>query len=71
MGGQGMDTLTGELADIGEKSIPEMPEMILGFYSIADGIKGFLGHLLVLDSYGPIVSRKQEGLSILTLKHHL
>ena len=71
MGGQGMDTLIGVLADIGEKFIPEMPEMLLNFYSSANGIKGFLGHLLVLHSYGPIVDKGLESLSIFALKHHL
>ena len=32
MGGQGIDTLIGELADIGEKFILEMLEMLLSFY---------------------------------------
>ena len=63
-----MDTLIGELADIGEKFIPEM---LIGFDSSADGIKGFLGHLLVLQGDGPIVNEGLQSLSIFALKHHL
>ena len=55
MDGQDMETLTGELADIGEKFVPEMPEKLLGFHSSASGIKGFSGHLLVFQSDCPIV----------------
>ena len=52
MGGQGMDTLIGELVDIGEMFVPEI---FLNFYSSIDGIMGFPGHLLVLWGDGPIV----------------
>ena len=71
MGRQGMDTLTGELEDVGERLILEMPEMLISFYSSANGIKSFLGHLLVLWGHDPIVNEGLESLSIFTLKHHL
>ena len=71
VGRQGMDTLLGELADIREKLILEMPEMLLSFGSHANSIKGILGHLLVGQSEGPIVSKGLGSLSIFTLKHHL
>ena len=64
MGRQHMDNLIGELADIREKLIPEMPEMLIGFYSSVSGIKGFLGHLLVLQGYGPIVDKGLESISL-------
>ena len=68
---QGMDTLVRELADIGEKVYPEMPEMLISFDSSVDGINGFPGHILVLWGNGPIVNERLESLSIFTLKHHL
>ena len=70
---QGMDTLIRDLADMGEKFIPEMPEMLLGFYSYScpNVIKGFAGCLLVLHSYGPIVNKGLESVSVFTLKHRL
>ena len=68
---QGMDTLIGELADIREKLIPKVPEMLLGFDSHSSSIKGIPGHLLMLQSDGPIVNKGLESLSILTLKYHL
>ena len=61
-GRQGMDTLIGELADIREKFIPEM---LIGFDSSADGIKGFPEHLLVLMGDGAIVN---EGLISINVK---
>ena len=70
-GRQGMDTLIRELADIREKLIPEMPEMLLGFDNNANSIKSILGHLLVLQSDGLLVDKGLESLSIFTLKHHL
>ena len=57
-------------ADTGKKFVPEIPEMLLNFYSSANGIKGFTG-LLVLCRYGPIVSKGLESLSIFALEHHL
>ena len=45
-GGQGMDTLTGELVDIREEVIPEVPEMLLRLDSSTSSIKGKLGHSL-------------------------
>ena len=66
-----MDTLIGEFVDIGKKFIPEIPEMLISFYSSANGIKGFPGHHLVLQSDGPIVNEELESLSIFALKHHL
>ena len=57
-GKQGMDTLIKELVDIGEKLIPKMQEMLLGFDSHADSIKGITGHLLVLQGNGPIVNKE-------------
>ena len=45
MGGQGMDTLVGELVDIGEELIPELPEMLFGLDCSTDSIKGKLGCL--------------------------
>ena len=71
VGRQGMDTLTGELADIREKLIPKMPDILIGFYISAEGIKGFLGQFLVLWGYAPIVDEGLESLSIIALKHHL
>ena len=71
VGRQGMDTLIGELADIREKLILEVPEMLLSFNSGAYSIKGILGHLLVLWGDGPIVGKGLVSLSIFTLKHHL
>ena len=67
VGGQGMDTLIGELADIGEKLIPEM---LLSFNSHVDSIKCFPGHHLVLLGDGSIVDKGLDSLSIFTLKHH-
>ena len=67
-GGQGMDAIIGELPDIGKKF---MPEMLLSFCSSADGIKGFLGHLPMLHTYGPIVNKGLESLSTFALEHHL
>ena len=63
-----MVTLIGELADIGEKLIPEM---VLSCDSCADSIRGILEHLLVLQGNGPIVDKRLESLAIFTLKHHL
>ena len=71
MGRQDMDTLTGELADVREKFVPEMPEMLISLYSSANGIKGLPGHLLVLQVHGPIVNEGLESLSIFSLKHDL
>ena len=70
-GQKGIDTLTGELADIREKLVPKVPEMLISFNSCADSIKGILGHLLVLWGEGPIVMRDCQSLSIFTLEHHL
>ena len=39
-----MDTFIGELADVREEFIPEMPEMLLGRNSCPNSIKGKLGH---------------------------
>ena len=61
----------GELADIGEKFVLEISEMLLSFYSCANGIKGFSGCLLVLWGDGPIVDDGLESLSIFSLEHHL
>ena len=68
-----MDTLTGELADIGQKFILEMPEMLISFYSSVNDIKGFPGHLLVLLGNGPIVDEglKSQSLSMFALENHL
>ena len=48
-----------------------MPEMLLNFDSCAYSIKGIMGHLLMLQGVGLIVSKGLESLSIFTLKHHL
>ena len=64
LGQQGIDTLIGKLADIGEKLIPEVPEMLLSFDSCADNIKGFLGHLLFLHGDGPIVNEGLQAKSV-------
>ena len=45
---KGMDSLIGKLADIREKFVLEIPEVVISLYSSADGIKSFPGHLLVL-----------------------
>ena len=37
-GGQGIDTLTGELMDVGEEFILEVPEMLLRLDNCPDGI---------------------------------
>ena len=66
-----METLVGELADIGEKFILEMPEMLISLYGSTNGIKGFPGHLLVLQGYVPIVVEGLKILSIFTLEYHL
>ena len=66
-----MDTLIGELAHIGEKLIPKIPEMLLKFNSCANSIKGITRYLLVLWGDGSIVNKGLESLSIFTLKHHL
>ena len=55
MGRQGMDTLIGELADIREEFIPEVPEMLLRLYCSTDSIRGKPGHPLTLQGDGPIV----------------
>ena len=68
VGQQGMDALIRELADIGEKCIPKMPEMLLSFNSCVNSIKG---HLLVLWGDDPIVNKGLKSLSIFTLEHHL
>ena len=59
MGGQGMDTLMRELADLGEEFIPKMPEMLLGLDNGTDSIKGKLGCPFTLQGNDPIVN---EGL---------
>ena len=41
-GGQGMDTLIGELEDIREEFVPEVPEMLLRLDSSPNSIKGKL-----------------------------
>ena len=66
-----MDTLIRELADIAEKLIPKVPEILLGFNSCADSIKGIAGCLLVLQGDGPIVDKGLQSMSIFTLKHHV
>ena len=40
VGRKGIDTLNGELAYIREKLIPKIPDMLIGFYSSAEGSKG-------------------------------
>ena len=62
MGRQGMNTLIGELADIGKELIPEMLEMLLRLDSSASCIKGKLGHPLTLWGDGPIVNERLEPL---------
>ena len=39
---------SGSWQTLGEKLIPKVPEMLLGFNSCANSIKGIVGHLLVL-----------------------
>ena len=65
-----MDTLIWELVDIGEKVILKMPEMLLGFNSYANSVKGIARHLLVFQGNGPIVDEGLQSL-IFTLRHHL
>ena len=57
-----MDILIGELMNVREKLILEVPEMLLGFNSCANSIKGILGCLLVFCSDGPIVNKGLESL---------
>ena len=38
MGRQGLDTLIGELVDVKEELIPEVPEVLLGLSGCPDGI---------------------------------
>ena len=71
IGGQGMDTLAGELEDIREESIPKMPEILLRLDNGTNSIKGKLVHPLTLTGNGPIVDEGLKSLSIFTLKHHL
>ena len=70
-GGQNMDTLIRELADVREKLIPEVPEMLLRLNSCSSCIKGKPGHPLTFLGDSAIVYEGLECLSVFTLKHHL
>ena len=66
-----MDTLTRELANIGEQFIPKIPEMLLRLDCSTDGIPGKLGCLLTLHGDCATIYKGLVGSSIFTLEHHV
>ena len=70
LGGQSMDTLIRELADVREELIPEVPEMLFGLNICPSSIKGKPGHPLTLWGDGAIVYEGHASPSVFVLKHH-